>query len=158
MERQFVVFRMSDVYYGVDIATVASIIKKQAITRMPKSPEYVEGVTNLRGMVLPVIDLCKRFGLSQSPETKDTRIIVTEMDSLTVGMVVDAVAQVLRIDEQAIEPPSPIVATIDSEFITGIAKTDERLIVVLDLRRVLSLSEAQELIAIEQQPVPVAAA
>jgi len=148
MEKQMVVFRLANEYYGVDIFSVASIIEKQEIIAVPRSPEYVEGVTNLRGMVLPVIDLRKRFGLEQGEETKETRIIVVELGDLTVGMTVDAVSQVLRIEEDEIEPPSPIVTTIDSAFIVGIAKTDDRLIIALDLQKVLATEEQAELQAI----------
>jgi len=148
MEKQLVVFQLANEYYGVDIFSVASIIEKQAIIAVPRSPEYVEGVTNLRGMVLPVIDLRKRFGLPENEETKETRIIVVELDDLTVGMTVDAVSQVLRIDDEEIEPPSPIVTTIDSAFIVGIAKTEERLIIALDLQKVLASEEQVELQAI----------
>ena len=148
MEKQMVVFRLANEYYGVDIFSVASIIEKQEIIAVPRSPEYVEGVTNLRGMVLPVIDLRKRFGLEQGEETKETRIIVVELGDLTVGMTVDAVSQVLRIEEDEIEPPSPIVTTIDSAFIIGIAKTDDRLIIALDLQKVLATEEQAELQAI----------
>ena len=86
MERQLVIFDLADEHYGVDIATVDSIIRMQAITAVPRSPEFVEGVTNLRGVVLPVIDLCTRFGLEKTEETKSTRIIVVEKDGLTIGV------------------------------------------------------------------------
>jgi len=148
MEKQLVVFQLANEFYGVDIFSVASIIEKQDIIAVPRSPEYVEGVTNLRGMVLPVIDLRKRFGLPENEETKETRIIVVELDDLTVGMTVDAVSQVLRIDDEEIEPPSPIVTTIDSAFIVGIAKTEERLIIALDLQKVMASEEQAELQAI----------
>ena len=105
----------------------------------------MEGVTNLRGKVLPVIDLHKRFGLVGVEATKDTRIVVVEMNGTTVGIVVDAVSEVLRISPEAIEPPSPIVTTVDSAFIRGIAKTKDRLIILLDLGKVLSSQEKIEL-------------
>jgi purine-binding chemotaxis protein CheW len=147
MESQLVVFDLADEHYGVDIGAVESIIKLQAITAMPHAPEFVEGVTNLRGVVLPVVDLRKRFGLPAEEATKDTRIVVVEIGhdggrhDTTVGMVVDAVSEVLRVDEEDIEPPSPVVITADSAFITGIAKVDERLIILLDLGQVLSPEE-----------------
>jgi len=145
MEKQLVVFELGGEHYGVEIFSVASIIEKQDIVEVPRSPEFVEGVTNLRGSVLPVIDLRRRFGVREAEHTKDTRIIVVELKGLTVGMVVDAVNQVLRIDEADIEPPSRVVATVDSAFIIGIAKTKERLIIVLDLHKVLSLEEQRDL-------------
>ncbi len=141
MEKQLVVFDLAQEHYGVDIGAVQSIIKMQPITIVPRAPTFVEGVTNLRGTVLPVIDLHKRFGLGQAETSKDTRIVVVEMNGTTVGMRVDGVSEVLRVPEEAVEPPSPIVLTIDSTFITGIAKIGDRLVTLLDLSKVLSAEE-----------------
>jgi purine-binding chemotaxis protein CheW len=142
MEHQLVVFDLANEHYGVDIAAVEGIIKMQAITVVPHTPAFVEGVTNLRGEVLPVIDLRKRFGLPlDQARSKDTRIVVVEIDGKKVGMVVDAVSEVLRVADEAIEPPSPIVTTVDSAFIRGIAKVDERLIILVELAKVLSTEE-----------------
>ena len=145
MEQQLVVFDLANEHYGVNIAAVESIIKLQAITVVPHAPRFVEGVTNLRGKVLPVIDLRKRFGLAASAPTKDSRIIVIEVRSSTVGVVVDGVSEVLRVNTETIEPPSPLVTTTESAFITGIAKIGERLVILLDLGRVLSTQEAESL-------------
>lgn len=150
MEHQLVVFDLANEQYGVDIAAVEGIIKMQTITAVPRAPQFVEGVTNLRGKVLPVIDLRKRFGLARGEATKDMRIVVVEMGGATVGIVVDGVSEVLRVSEDAIEPPSPIVTTVDSAFIRGIAKVGERLVILLDLGKVLSLQEQSTL---EQLPV-----
>jgi purine-binding chemotaxis protein CheW len=142
MEHQLVVFDLANEHYGVDIAAVEGIIKMQPITVVPHTPAFVEGVTNLRGEVLPVIDLRKRFGLPfDNTRGKDTRIVTVEIDGKKVGMVVDAVSEVLRVSDEAIEPPSPIVTTVDSAFIRGIAKVDERLIILIDLSKVLSNEE-----------------
>jgi purine-binding chemotaxis protein CheW len=145
MEHQLVVFDLANEHYGVDISAVESIIKMQPITVVPHAPRFVEGVTNLRGKVLPVIDLRKRFGLTAGTATKDTRIVVVEMQSATVGIVVDGVSEVLRISDDAVEPPSPLVTTVDSAFIKGIAKIGERLVILLDLGQVLSAKEAEGL-------------
>jgi purine-binding chemotaxis protein CheW len=142
MEHQLVVFDLANEHYEVDIAAVESIIKMQPITVVPHTPAFVEGVTNLRGEVLPVIDLRKRFGLPiDQARSKDTRIVVVEIDGKKVGMVVDAVSEVLRVPDEAIEPPSPIVTTVDSAFIRGIAKVDARLIILVELSKVLSTEE-----------------
>jgi purine-binding chemotaxis protein CheW len=142
VEHQLVVFDLANEHYGVDIAAVEGIIKMQSITVVPHTPAFVEGVTNLRGEVLPVIDLRKRFGLPlDQARGKDTRIVVVEIDGKKVGMVVDAVSEVLRVSDEAIEPPSPIVTTVDSAFIRGIAKVDERLIILVELSKVLSTEE-----------------
>ncbi len=145
MENQLVVFDLANEHYGVEIGAVESIIKMQEITVVPRAPRFVEGVTNLRGAILPVIDLRKRFGLPAGEATKETRIVVTGMAGITAGMVVDGVSEVLRVPEEAIEPPSPLVMTVDSAFITGIAKVDERLVILLDLGKVLSLEELADL-------------
>jgi purine-binding chemotaxis protein CheW len=145
MEQQLVIFELASEFYGVNIAAVETIIKLQAITAVPHAPPFVEGVTNLRGKVLPVIDLRKRFGLASQAETKDSRIVVVDVAGVKVGMVVDGVSEVLHLPEDSIEPPSPIVSTVDSTFITGIAKYEDRLIILLDLSKVLSLKEQSQL-------------
>lgn len=154
MENQLVVFNLSNEDYGVDIAAVDGIVKMQQVTSVPHAPGFVEGITNLRGKVLPVIDLRKRFGLPVGETTKDTRIVNVDIGGTKVGMVVDAVSEVLRVAEEDIEPPSPIVTTLDSAFITGIAKVDERLIILLDLVKVLSTEEQAELHTMGQSNTP----
>lgn len=141
MENQFVVFDVANEHYGVDIAAVESIIKIQAITAVPGAPNFVEGVTNLRGTVLPVIDLRKRFKLPRQETHKNNRIVVVDMSGAKVGMVVDAVSEVLRVPAEAVEPPSPLVSTTDTAFIRGIAKVDDRLVILVDLAKVLSKDE-----------------
>jgi purine-binding chemotaxis protein CheW len=152
MEQQLVIFELAGEFYGVDIATVEGIIKMQAITVVPHAPPFVEGVTNLRGAVLPVMDLRKRFGLSAQVATKDSvgrsdvrRIVIVVMGALKVGIVVDGVSEVIRVPEEAIEPPSPLVTTVETAFIKGIAKMAERLIILLDLSEILSLQEQGQL-------------
>jgi purine-binding chemotaxis protein CheW len=159
MESQLVVFNLANEDYGVDIAAVDGIVKMQPITTVPRAPSFVEGVTNLRGEVMPVIDLRKRFGLPPGETTKETRIVNVEMDGIKVGMVVDAVSEVLRVPEEAIEPPSPIIIAGDGDaaaatggrntFITGIAKVGERLIILLDLAKVLNPTEQADLQALQ---------
>lgn len=145
MENQLVVLDLANEHYAVDVAIVDSIIKIQSITAVPHAPVFVEGITNLRGTVLPVIDLRRRFSLPAEAPTKETRIVVVEMNGTKVGIIVDAVTEVLRVSEEDVEPPSPIVTTTDSAFITGIAKIDERLIILLDMNRVLSTEEKADL-------------
>ena len=145
MDIQLVVFTLEDEFYGVNIGAVESIIKMQPITVVPQAPEYVEGVTNLRGTVLPVIDLRKRFGLENASLSKDSRIIVVTADHIKVGMIVDAVSEVLEIAQDSIEPPPSISTTLNSAFITGIAKTGDLLVILLDLTRVLQLHAETDL-------------
>ncbi|HBK61332.1 MAG TPA: chemotaxis protein CheW [Firmicutes bacterium] len=140
-EMQLVVFELGDESYGVDISRVQDINRMQEITEIPHAPESVVGVINLRGRVIPVIDLRKRFGLSAAPNTKDTRIVVVHMEHNLIGMIVDAVSKVLRIPADIVEPPSPVLASIDSSYLRGIAKLDDNLVVLLDLDFVLSRHE-----------------
>jgi purine-binding chemotaxis protein CheW len=148
MELQMVVFELADEHYGLDIATVEGIIKLQPITKMPHTPPFVEGVTNLRGTIVPVIDLRKRFDLPHQDETAESRIVVVYMDKSKVGMTVDGVSQVLRINSEAIEPPPPMATTVHSAFIKGIAKLDNQLVILLDLNKVLSHEEFSSLQAV----------
>jgi purine-binding chemotaxis protein CheW len=142
VDRQLVVFELSGEHYGVDILRVDSIIRLQPVTQVPHAPGFVEGVTNLRGTVLPVVDLRRRFNLQAREAIKDARIVVAQMEGATVGMVVDAVTEVRKVPEEDIEPPSPFVTTVDSAFIAGIAKVEDgRLIILLDVERVLAPEE-----------------
>ncbi|MHC1783253.1 MAG: chemotaxis protein CheW [Anaerolineaceae bacterium] len=148
MENQIVVFELNMESYGVDIAAVESIIKMQAITAMPQAPSFVEGVTNLRGKVLPVIDLRKRFGLPPRQMDRDSRIIVVNTGETGVGMIVDGVSEVLTISDGAVEAAPKITTTVDSSFITGIAKVDNRLVILLDLGKILSAEEQEKLVKV----------
>jgi purine-binding chemotaxis protein CheW len=145
METQLVIFELANETYGVDIASVEGIVKIQPITRMPQAPSFVEGVTNLRGSVLPVIDLRKRFGIDNQEITEHSRIVIVFMDTVKIGMIVDAVSEVLRIPDSSIEPTPPIVTTINQQYIRGIAKLEGRLIILLDLNKVLSNEEQTRL-------------
>lgn len=141
--REIVVFSIADETYGVDIHQVREIIRIPEITRVPRTPDFVEGVVNLRGSVIPVLDLRKRFGFEPKTYDKDQRIVVLEMEDQTVGMIVDSVSEVLRIDLSAIDSPSPYVVSVDSQYISGIAKIEENLVILLDVNRVLSARERE---------------
>jgi purine-binding chemotaxis protein CheW len=145
MERQLVIFQLADEFYGVDIAHVDGIVKMQSITRVPHSPDFVEGVTNLRGVVLPVVDLRKRFGLEVGALSKESRIINIVEAGMKVGMIVDSVSEVLTVSDTVIEETPRLVTSVDSMFITGIAKLDNRLIILLDLAKVLRPDEMEQL-------------
>ncbi len=137
MEQQMVVFTLGNEHYGISIAAVESIIKMQAITQLPQSPYYVRGVTNLRGTVLPVIDLRTRFGLEPKENSRETRIIIVTKDLIKVGVVVDGVSEVLRVPDESIEPLPPMASTVNSAFLKGIARMEDRLVILLDLGKVL---------------------
>ncbi|NOZ07123.1 MAG: chemotaxis protein CheW [Chloroflexi bacterium] len=141
VEEQLVVFGLTQELYGVDIGRVQEIIRMQTITEVPRAPEFVEGVINLRGGIIPVIDLRKRFGMAHDDHDKETRIVVVEMGGQRVGLVVDRVSEVLRVPKGNIEPPSALVTTVESAYLRAIAKLEDRLIILLDLDRVLRMDE-----------------
>lgn len=138
---QLVTFSIGDEEFGVDILKVQEIIRTMEITKVPRAPEFVEGVINLRGKVIPIIDLRKRFGMETRQHDKDTRIIVIEINKMIVGFVVDSVSEVLRISADTVEPPPPVVAGLESEYIKGVGKLADRLLIMLDLDRLLSREE-----------------
>lgn len=142
---QLVSFNIGEEEFGVDILKVQEINRMSEVTRVPNAPDYVEGVINLRGKVIPIIDLRMRIGMPQKKSDKDTRIVVVELDSKVVGFVVDSVNEVLRIHKNITEAPPPMVAGIDAEYITAIGKLDNRLLILLDLERILSGKERKEL-------------
>ena len=144
-EMQLVVFDLATEAYGVDISAVREIIRLQDITRVPRAPSFVEGVINLRGKVIPVIDLRKRFSLPISEESTENRIVVVDIGGQDIGVVVDAVNEVLRISSDSVEPPSSVITGAESDYLLGIAKLEDRLIILLDLERVLSDEERQVL-------------
>lgn len=144
-EEQVVVFRVDHEVYGIDIAAVHEIIVWQPVTRVPRAPGFVEGIINLRGSVIPVIDLRRRFGLPPGERGRHTRIVVVEIGRVMVGLVVDGVSEVLRIPAGAIEPPSEVIAGVDTEFIRGIARVDSRLVILLDPERILARDERRSL-------------
>ncbi len=142
---QLVTFSIGEEEFGVEILKVQEIIRMLEITRVPKAPDFVEGVINLRGKVIPVIDLRLRFGLQAKGHDKKTRIIVIEINQMIVGFVVDSVSEVLRIPAGTIEPPPPVISGLDSEYISGVGKLDDRLLIMLDLNRLLSKEEKSAL-------------
>ncbi len=142
---QLVGFRIADEEFGVDIIKVQEIIRMVDITRVPNTPAFVEGVINLRGKVIPIIDMRKRLELATKPYDKDTRITVVEIENRIVGFIVDSVSEVIRIEKSITEPPPPMVSNINSDFITAIAKLDNRLLILLDLNEILTSDEVIEL-------------
>jgi purine-binding chemotaxis protein CheW len=142
---QLVSFKLREEEFAVDILQVQEIIRLQEITNVPNAPAFVEGVINLRGRVIPIIDLRKRFALESAEHSKSTRIIVVMIDNVTVGLIVDEVSEVLRIPEDTVEPPPPIVAGIESDYIKGVGKLEDRLLILLDLGKILSQKEKSSL-------------
>ncbi|HEX2950529.1 MAG TPA: chemotaxis protein CheW [Armatimonadota bacterium] len=144
-EEQLVVFTLGDEAYGVNIEAVNTIIRLPDITCVPHTPSYVRGVMNLRGVIVPVIDLRLRFGLPVTEATKATRVVVVEQGGLLVGMVVDAVTETLRLPAASIEALSPLVISVDSRYLRGVGKIEDRLIILLALDKVIEDKEAEQL-------------
>lgn len=138
---QLVSFCIGEEEFGVEILKVQEIIRMINITNVPNSPEFVEGVINLRGRVIPVIDLRTRLGMEKQEHDKNTRIVVVDIDGKTIGFIVDSVSEVLRIPRSITEAPPPLTTGINAEYITAIGKLEDRLIILLDLERILHEEE-----------------
>ena len=136
-EKQLVIFDLATEAYGVDIGSVREIMRMQEITKVPRTPAFVEGVINIRGKVIPVVDLRKRFGVEVGEATTDTRIVVVDIRGQEIGVVVDAVNEVLRVTGDAVAPPSSLITTGDSSYLMGIVKLENRLIILVDLEQSL---------------------
>jgi len=142
---QLVTFRIGEEEFGVDILAVQEIIRLMAITKVPRAPHFVEGVINLRGKVIPIVDMRRRFGLEAIAHDKHTRIIVIQLEAIVVGFMVDSVSEVLRIPHSTIDQPPAVVSGLESDYIQGVGKLDERLLVLLDLNKLLSSEERDAL-------------
>jgi purine-binding chemotaxis protein CheW len=146
-EIQLVVFELGEERYGLDIATVYEIIRHQPITAVPQAPAFVEGVINLRGRIIPVVDLRDRFGMATGALTKASRIVVCDAAGTRVGLVVDGVSEVLMVPADAIESTPDVAAGHDAGYLRGIAKLGERLIILLDLDGLFGAADADALAA-----------
>lgn len=142
---QIVSFRLANEEYGVDIMRVQEIILTGQITQMPQVPDYICGLINLRGNVIPIVDLRKRFGLTVAKNDENTRIIVVNVADKTIGIVVDAVNEVLRISSEQTEPPPSSIVGIDHSYIRGLVKFDDKLLILLNIDNVLSQAEQEAL-------------
>lgn len=156
LERQLVVFRLHNEEFGVEITDVREIVKPRHITRLPHVDDYIEGVTNLRGEVIPVICLRKRFGIEPQENTQDTRIIMLEVSDNMVGFVVDAVTETVRLPESAIEPPPTSIAGLRADYLAGVGQLDDRLLILLEVDKILTSAEKIQLQAIPTEDLPVA--
>jgi purine-binding chemotaxis protein CheW len=143
-EFQVVVCQLGDESYGLDIGSVYEIIRFQASTAVPTAPKFVDGVINLRGRIIPVVDMASRFGMRRSATTKSTRIIVAGTAGMRVGLVVDAVTEVLLLAEEAVEPTPQVASGLESAYIRGIAKLGEELVILLELTALFSDRAALE--------------
>jgi purine-binding chemotaxis protein CheW len=137
---QVVSFKVGNEEFGIDILRVHEIIRLQELTRVPNSPEFVDGVINLRGKVIPAIALRKRLGLPAQPYDKDTRIVVLEVQNMVLGFIVDSVSEVLRIPATTVVPP-PRLGEIEREFVCGVGKLEDRLLILLDVDQIMGVQK-----------------
>jgi purine-binding chemotaxis protein CheW len=153
-ERQIVAMNLGDQVFGIDIAFINTVITPQPITRVPRTPGFVKGVMNLRGRIMPVLDIRERFGID--PESwsapADTRVVIVEVEGLSVGLVVDNVSEVLRLPESAIEAPSTVLDSQEVDCITGIGRIklhgrkeadEDCFILLLDIQKVLGAGNTE---------------
>jgi len=134
---QLVSFQLEDVEYGIEILSVHEILRIPAITRLPNTPHFIKGVLNLRGNVIPVVDVRERFGFPKAVLTDQSRVIVIESEDKLIGLLVDNVSQVLRIRENNIDPPSVLIEGVSEEYIKGVGRLKERLIIILNMQNIL---------------------
>lgn len=151
-ERQIVIFGLDNEEFGVDISEVREIIKAEKITKIPNTEEYIKGIINLRDKIIVIVSLAIKLGLKESQETKNTRNIVIQTDNTTIGMIVDNCNEVLRIPQNQIEKtPQMLNTQIEHKYIEGVAKLKERLIILLDLTKILHKSELEQIQKITQE-------
>jgi len=136
-----IVFQLQDEEYGIPVQQVRSIEKVEHITRVPRTAPFIKGVINLRGVVTPIIDLRKRFGLQELEDTESTRMIIVSKEDIEVGFIVDAANDVIDIQKDIIEPAPEVVGSVEVEYIQGVAKLEKRLIVMIDLDEVLKTDQ-----------------
>jgi purine-binding chemotaxis protein CheW len=134
---KLIVFQLVDKEYAIPVDQVRSIEKLQHITRVPRTPSYVKGVINLRGVVTPIIDLRSRFDLSSSEPTESTRVIIVGLGDKEVGLIVDAANDVLDVEREMIEPSPEVVGVVEAEYIGGVVKQNKRLLILLHLDKIL---------------------
>lgn len=149
LERKVIVFQLKDEEFAVSVKQVGGIEVMLPITRIPQTADFVKGVINLRGVVTPVIDLRIRFGIEPIEHSSSTRIIIVHLDELEVGLIVDGANDVIDIPEDIIEPSPEVVGTVDVDYIDGVAKLEERLLILLNLQKVLSKTEVEDLKAVK---------
>lgn len=145
MLNQIVIFKLNDEEFCVDIMDVLEIIRMQTITKVPDVPSFVEGIINLRGTVIPIIDLKKRLKLKLTDYDDDTRIIIIKINEKSVGFIVDSVTEVLHVENDSIKEAPDIIAGIGKEYIESVVSYDDRLIINLDLEKILTESEKREI-------------
>ncbi|OJV64669.1 MAG: hypothetical protein BGO41_13795 [Clostridiales bacterium 38-18] len=141
--REFVTFRLNQEFYGINIQNVENIEKVLPITRVPYTHNYIKGVVNLRGIIVPVVDLRARFGLDPKPVSEETRIIIVNLDENKIGMLVDSSSEVLQITDEDIDAAPNVKKEVNNEFIKNIGKKSGRIIMLIDLYKVLNIEHIE---------------
>lgn len=144
-DRQVVIFRLLDGEYALEITSVKEIVRYQEITKIPEAPIFIKGLLNLRGQVIPVIDLKRRFYQVDSMVTEETRIVVVKVGEGLIGIIADEVSEVLRLSEKDIEPTPSLLKDFNQSGIVGVGKLEDRLLILLDIERTLSSEELKEI-------------
>ena len=138
---QLVTFKLDDEEFAINILEVQEINRMTTITKMPNSPHHIEGVVNLRGRVIPVVSLRKKLGLTEKENNEHSRIMIMDISGNIMGLIVDAVSEVLRIPTNIVEPPPPLSTGSGTEFIKGVAKLEDRLIMLVDLKGLFGIGD-----------------
>lgn len=147
---QMVICQLSDEEFGIEIYKVKEIIRIPSITKIPQIPDHVKGVINLRGSIIPIIDLAARFGMVHKDASENSRIVVLEIGDLTAGVIVDSVNEVLNIPGENIEPaPDILVSGIAGKYVQGVGKVDDRLLILLDIDRIFKDEQKLQLSLVE---------
>lgn len=146
-EQQLVAFHLAGETYGVDIALINEIIRMSEITAIPRTPPEVEGIINLRGKIVPIVDLRKRMELPTVPQTSATRIIVLAFDEHVVGIIVDRVEGVVRLADSDIELPSQLITRRDQDYVRAVGKTEGQLVILLNIQKVLRIEGIEAIAA-----------
>ena len=141
--REYVIFKLAGEYYGIDIHNVENIEKPFSITRVPYAEDYVIGVVNLRGNIIPVIDLRKRFSLEKKEFDDETRIIIVNINEQNIGMVVDSSSEVLQIDSSDIDPAPKVNSSGEMDFVKEIGKSNGRIVMLVNLKKILGIDDLE---------------
>ncbi|QXE03117.1 chemotaxis protein CheW [Terribacillus sp. DMT04] len=144
-----IVFQLKNEEYAVPVTQVGSIEKMEHITRVPNTENFIKGVINMRGIVTPIVDLRSRLGLEETPADENTRIIIVDLAETSIGLIVDAANDVVDIPVDKIEEAPQVIGAIDIDYIDGVVKLEDRLIILLDLRKVLKFHEIEQIKSIE---------
>jgi purine-binding chemotaxis protein CheW len=151
--RQFISFSVGQEEYGLELPRVKEVIRVREITWLPKAPSFVKGIINLRGDVIPIIDLRDKFGLESRGDMAQTRVIVVELEDRLTGLVVDSASQVARIAADQIDPPPPVPGGFSQELITGVGKIDDRLVILLNADSILTVDEKMAFSSIDAEAI-----